>query len=333
MTDRIRAPGPQPLPAARRRALALLGAVVLVAHALLLGGRAVPRTAADEARRNGSAAGAAPSLRVRQIIVSPPATPVERRPQAARVSVVASAVARPDTPAAPAAVPMQAVGAGEPPPVYSTRLPPPVTLNYAWQRGAAQGQATLAWQPDAAGYRLAMQMQPAAGTPAHGSVSQGVLDAAGIAPERYAELRRGRERRAANFQRAAGRITFSASALDHPLHAGAQDRLSWMIQLAGVLTADPARATPGAQVTLFVAGTRGDADAWVFTVRGRETLDLPSGVVRDAVHLQREPQRPYDTRVDVWLDPARHHLPVRTTLMLHPTGDNLTLQLERLDAP
>ena len=45
-----------------------------------------------------------------------------------------------------------------------------------------------------------------------------------------------------------------------------------------------------------------------------EPVDVPAGRLEAALLLQREPQRPYDTRVDVWLDPARHHLPARARL-------------------
>jgi hypothetical protein len=42
--------------------------------------------------------------------------------------------------------------------------------------------------------------------------------------------------------------------------------------------------------------------------------------VRGALHLRREPQRPWDSRVDVWLDPARHHLPVRLRMRQGPNA-------------
>ena len=45
-------------------------------------------------------------------------------------------------------------------------------------------------------------------------------DAAGIAPERYVESRRGREQRAVNFQHEAGRITFSGPCFSFPCCRG-----------------------------------------------------------------------------------------------------------------
>lgn len=218
------------------------------------------------------------------------------------------------------------------PPVYATRLPPAVTLRYALQRGSAQGQAELRWQPGEDRYALHLRTQ-LTGAPAVVWASEGGLDADGIAPERYAESRRGREQRAANFQRpvdAPGRITFSGPQVEYPLLGGAQDRLSWLVQLAGVMAADPALASPGREVAIFVAGTRGDGDVWIFTVVGAEDIDLPAGPVTGALHLRREPRRPYDTLAEAWLDPARHHLPVRVRLRVRPTGEGSEWQLQEL---
>ena len=58
-----------------------------------------------------------------------------------------------------------------------------------------------------------------------------------------------------------------------------------------------------------VAGTRGQAEEWRFEVTGTERLGLDSGPV-DAVHLVREPARPYDQRVELWLAPQAGHVPV-----------------------
>jgi hypothetical protein len=45
------------------------------------------------------------------------------------------------------------------------------------------------------------------------------------------------------------------------------------------------------------------------------------------VHLLREPRRPYDTQVQVWLDPARQHLPVQAWLRIRATGEGTELRL------
>lgn len=226
-----------------------------------------------------------------------------------------------------------ALPAGTPLPTYATRLPPPATLQYAVQRGGpgrAGLQAQLIWRPDlaAASYTLSL------GVGAVGSASVGALDVHGIAPERHVETRRGREVRAANFQRQAsggGRITFSGPRLEHPLLPGVQDRLSWMLQLPAVLSAAPALAQPGRELSLQVVGVRGDAALWVFRVVAVQNLPTSAGEVVNAVHLRRDAQHPYDTRVDVWLDPARHHLPVRLRLQNRDDGPGTDFELLRLN--
>jgi hypothetical protein len=84
-----------------------------------------------------------------------------------------------------------------------------------------------------------------------------------------------------------------------------------MVQLPAILLANPALQAPGQRVTVFVTGARADVDAWTFVVKGRDTLDLPAGRVPGALHLQRVPRQPDDSRAEAWLDPARGLLPVR----------------------
>ena len=231
--------------------------------------------------------------------------------------------------------------AGTPLPTYPTRLPPPATLQYTVQRGGPGASATVAparaglqaqlsWRPDTAAATYTLSF----GFGAVGSASVGALDLHGIAPERHVETRRGREVRAANFQRqpgeGGGRITFSGPRIEHALLPGVQDRLSWMLQLPGVLAADPALAQPGREVSLLVVGVRGDAAPWTFRVLAVQSLPTPVGEVQNAVHLRREAQHAYDTRVDVWLDPARHHLPVRLRLQNRAEGPGTEFELLRL---
>lgn len=214
-------------------------------------------------------------------------------------------------------------------PVYSTQRPPPITLLYEVRRGAAVGQSELAWRPSELNYRLTLLTQ--IGTaPSTSWASVGGFDPAGLAPLRFTESRRGRELRAANFQRDSGRLSFSGPAVEHPLVAGGQDRLSWMVQLAAVMAANPALAEADAQISIWVAGARGDAEVWTFTVQGTAALDLPIGPVSDVLHLLREPRRPYDTQVQVWLDPSRHFLPVQAWLRVRATGLGTELRLQDL---
>lgn len=246
--------------------------------------------------------------------VAPAASAPEAEPETARDTAPVAAQAQPAASSGDAG--------GQPLPVYATRLPPPVLLRYELRRGALAGAGELAWRPDEGRYALTME-----GTAFSINVlnwrSEGGFDAAGIAPERFVDRRRSRDVRAANFQRDKGVITFSGPQLEFPLLPGAQDRLSWMLQLPAIVAAEPAKYGPGAQISLFVVGARGDADVWTFTVEASEALELPAGRVEAALRLRREPRKPYDTLGEIWLDPARSFLPVRVRLSV-PQADEST---------
>lgn len=317
-----------------------LGVLVLLGHAWLLGALPAP----GSGQRTASVAAKPPPLQVRQLKpqLPLPASPVAERPappakprrdaaptpatarNAAAVPAEASASAAEIAEAeftAPAALPGDVEL-----PVYTTRLPPPVTLQYAVLRGERSGiQAELRWQPEGGRYTLSL------GIAATGSASVGDTGGDGLLPERQVETRRGRERRAVNFQRDSSRITFSGPQFELPLPRGAQDRLSWLIQLAAVMAANPAFETSGQRVSLFVVGPRGDAAVWAFISQGVEAVELPTGTLVTAVHLRREVSRPQDTRAEVWLDPARHHLPVRLRLQYREDGESTELLLQAAD--
>jgi hypothetical protein len=213
--------------------------------------------------------------------------------------------------------------AGPPPPVYPTRVPQPAVLHYELRRGVLAGQGVLTWQPTAQGYDMQIE-GTVFGLPVLSWISRGGFDAAGLAPQRFIDRRRGKDQRAANFQRDKGLISWSSVTTETPLVAGAQDRLSWMAQLAAIVQADRKRYGAGTQVVMQVAGARGDADVWTFSVTGRESVDVMGGRVLDTLALRREPRKPFDTQVEVWLDPARQHLPVR--LKLSSSGGNDALE-------
>jgi Protein of unknown function (DUF3108) len=262
--------------------------------------------------------------------VEPPAevasAPVTAAVEATTEPVPATAAAPATAPAAePAAAP--AAGGGDAPPVYPTRLPPAAQMSYELRRGLLTGQGELLWRPGADGYELQIE-GIAFGLPLLGWVSRGGFDAAGLAPQRFVDRRRGRDVRAASFQRDKGLITWSSVIGEAALAAGAQDRLSWMVQLAGIVAADPARQVPGARVVVQVAGARGDVDLWTFTVMLREAVDVVGTRVPDTLLLRREPRKPFDTLVEVWLDPARNHLPARLKLSTAGGGDSLEFLLK-----
>jgi hypothetical protein len=210
--------------------------------------------------------------------------------------------------------------AGVPPPVWTTRLPGDFVAHYRLQRGEEPAR-DVALRFETTEGRYVLQLLGAGGGRGPEQASQGRLEVSGLAPERYLDRRRARAAAAAaNFDAARSRITYSGASLQQPLFAGAQDRLSWIVQLAAIVDADPARWPEDARLALYVSGARGDAELWVFTVRGRVTVEGPGGVAQPLLHLVREPQRPYDLRVEAWLDPALQHLPQRLQLSPVPGG-------------
>jgi hypothetical protein len=214
-------------------------------------------------------------------------------------------------------------------PVYPTRLPPAFTTRYTLHRGLLSGRGSLTWAPSADGTHYESRLEGSVGGfNVLDWASAGVIDRAGVAPERFLVRRRGRDAQAANFQRQAGKITYSGPSVQYDLPVGAQDRLSWMVQIGGVLNAAPQRYGVGSHLSFFVSGARGDADLWEFTVLGLENVPAGDGRELMALKLLREPRKPYDTRVEIWLDPQHDHRPVRARLVTAGNGDALELRLD-----
>ena len=198
------------------------------------------------------------------------------------------------------------------PPTYPTAVPAPFAFAYTLTRGETAADAELGWQIDAGGrYSATLQARDGAAVVLAWH-STGGFDSAGLAPERFVDRRRGRGALAANFRRDVGTVSFSGPRIEHPLAPGMQDRLSWMLQLAAIVAAAPARAAADG-VAMIVVGVRGNADLWHFEPAGAETLDLDGAAV-PTLHLLRRPVRDYDTRAEVWLAPSQHFLPLRVRL-------------------
>lgn len=217
-----------------------------------------------------------------------------------------------------------ASGPAQPPPIYPTRLPDPVRLLYRLQLPQRNVPAQLTWAPEADRYHLRLEATGPLGQPVLVQTSQGGFDAAGLAPERFVDRRGARGARAANFQRDIGRITFSGPRIEHPAWPGAQDRLSWMAQLAAICAA--AGAMPP-QVSMFVVDGRGLGDVWTFVDQGVETVATALGPVQ-ATQVVREPQQLIDWRVQAWLDPRRGWWPVVLRMTVPRSGVIFELHLQ-----
>lgn len=220
--------------------------------------------------------------------------------------------------------------ASEAPPVYATRIPPPVRLRYVLRYNGRAGEATLVWQHDGLRYQLALEGL-GAGEALVVQASQGGFDSAGLAPERFTDRRRGSRLQAANFRRDIGRIAFSGPAVDYPAWPGAQDRLSWLPQFVAIRAAAAWAAPTGeagrSAISLFVVDARGAAALWRFQAEGEVELATPLGRLATQ-HWRREPPRPEGLRVEAWLDASRGHWPVQLRFTALRSGDVFELLLQ-----
>ena len=212
--------------------------------------------------------------------------------------------------------------AGLSPPTYPTRIPASALLRYSLQSQAQVGEASLIWRHDDQGYTLRLDGRGLREAPLIEQHSVGGFDAAGLAPERFTDRRRGRGWRAVSFQREIGRISFSGPSVEYPTWPGAQDRLSWLVQAAAINAA----AVPKAEFTLFVVDARGVGELWRFTDQGLSLVDTPLGQL-PAQHWLREPDQIEGQRVEVWLDSTRGHWPVQVRFTFLRTQQVFELRL------
>lgn len=273
-------------------------------------------------------AGAGPASAVRPAV---PHVRAETASQGPPSQVASAALSRPDAALAQteAASGREEAVPGRPVPVYATRVPLAGLLRYRAERGASSGAAELAWAPGPADYLLTLQVTLSGGLPVDWR-SRGSFDRDGLSPLRMVERQKQRDRHAVNFQRDKGLVSFAGTSQVVPLWRGAQDRLSVLVQLGAIAQAWPGALAVGAQVHLQVAMPRGDVDEWAFTLAGFETLEM-DGQRQPVQRWVREPARPYDQRVEVWLAPTVAELPVGLRWTTVPGGEPLSLW--RADLP
>jgi hypothetical protein len=152
--------------------------------------------------------------------------------------------------------------------------------------------------------------------------STGAIGPTGIEPQRFSDKRRTEV--ASHFVRDQKTVMFSNNSPSMPLLAGAQDRLSVVMQLGALMAGDPARYPPGSVIAVQTVGTS-DAEIWTFNVSGEERLTVQAGefTVR---RLTRNPRKPFDDKVELWLAPELGYLPVRIRQTL-ANEDFVDLQL------
>lgn len=291
-----------------RKALGVALAAALLLHAAVMNAlsrrpapRAVDASAMatrliDAPRRPESlAAPIAPSIT--PPVASPVTPPVE--------PLVAPPVTTPER--APGAVPAIATTA---PPLADARPVPALlalplrgegSLAYAFVIDGQPGEASLNFRIEDGRYDMTLERR-AGDRELPLWRSEGRVGPQGLQPERHRVRRQGRERELLVFDQDAVPPRLLVGARAYTLSAGTQDRLSWWLQLAALMAAEPAPHV-GLRLRMPVAGATGVHD-WDFEVVAR---DGDRWLLQRA--LRRGPGRPA-LQWSAWLDGQRGFLPV-----------------------
>ena len=211
------------------------------------------------------------------------------------------------------------------------KIPAPVFLKYQVLGMSKQmnysAWAEFSWQHDGQRYDSKLEVG-AFLLGSRSQTSQGTLGAEGLMPQRFGD--KFRSEVASHFQRDKGVISFSTNAPEVPLLKGAQDRLSVVMQIAALLSADPERYPVGTMLSFQTVATR-DAEVWLFLVEKSETLQLPYGDV-PTIKINRKPRKEFDQSIELWFAPSIDYLPVRLRVT-NANGDFVDQQLRKVEKP
>jgi hypothetical protein len=197
-------------------------------------------------------------------------------------------------------------------------------------KGSANtGSGVLSWKIDGASYELSLEAK-AMLILSRTEKSEGQLSPQGLAPQRYSSVRTGRSEQATHFRPEIGKIQFSNNKPDEVLLVGGQDRLSAMIQLAGIIGGDPERYKIVNRISMQVAGLD-RAEVWEFNIQGASDINVPAANMQ-ALKLSRTPRNEYDQRLEIWLSPQLGYLPIRIrqSSVTAPDQDFTELVLRKL---
>jgi Protein of unknown function (DUF3108) len=205
-------------------------------------------------------------------------------------------------------------------PASGAPAPPGVKLSYpasarllfdgtVMRKGSStSGSGVLSWNIDGSGYNLSLEAT-ALLIFTQTERSEGKLSPQGLAPERYSSTRTGRSEQATHFMPEIGKIKFSNNKPDEVLLVGAQDRLSALIQLAGIIGGDIERYTIVNRIQMQVAGLD-SVEIWEFNLQGISEINVPAANMQ-ALKLSRTPRNEFDQRLEIWLSPQLGYLPIR----------------------
>lgn len=268
---------------------------------------AIEVSATEAAPKQASAPAPNPVPEIGIAATSPPLQPAQPIQPVTEVPPIAAETSLPMAQATPPASNALTAKTGD--------FPPSTQINYklvGQERGLIyNASGSLKWQAQAANdkdlpraYEAELQVK-AFLVGSRVWRSTGSLTDIGLAPLRYSDRWRGE--RAAHFETANQKISFSGNMPSAPLQAGAQDQVSLFIQMAAAVTAK--NYAPGSQLMVQTATAR-DAVNWTITFQSTEEI------VVDGKKLETQrwvclPRGKYDSQIELWLSPAHGGLPLR----------------------
>lgn len=213
-------------------------------------------------------------------------------------------------------------------------FPKPVRLVYALdgevKKFNYQAEGELLWKQDGRHYEARLQVSvPLLGTRTR--TSNGSITPGGLEPLRFVDT--WRKEVTVDFDQGNHRASFSGNNPGVALETAAQDQLSVILQIAGMLAATPSHYPPGTALALQTLGLHG-AEVWVFTVDGTEKIHLPNDSLGtlDSLRLTRTPRLASGQKVELWLAPSLGYLPVRLKIT-QASGDFIDQRLRGVEAP
>ena len=238
---------------------------------------------------------------------TPPTSPIPTPPPTA------------ESPPVPEPVASQAPAASS----GDTNIPPPTFLalntglhtykvTFTKNSVVNQGDAEILWNQDGERYVLNMLATYTLLIKTFNVFEQnstGLVTPQGLRPLRFSDKRFNKSEVASHFDYSNEKITFSANKPEVPLLTGAQDRVSVIWQLAGLLAAQPTTYPLGSTFTVQTVSSS-DAEPWLFTVNEPETLNLSTGP-QIALRLTRNPRREFDQKIELWFATGMNYLPAR----------------------
>jgi hypothetical protein len=210
-------------------------------------------------------------------------------------------------------------------------LPPPAQLVLQVEAtdpkspNPTYGNGRISWELDGNRYRLSIEadIRVIFSINLLKQTSAGKLGPNGLEPELATDKRVNRSQVDTHFNRADGKVTFSASTAAVPLVAGAQDRASQFMQVAGMARANAAQLNDPNGFEMQIGSDR-DAPVNKLYGQGFEEIETKLGKLR-VFHVSRPPLAgSYSSRIDMWFAPDYNWYPV---LIRHTEANGKTMTM------